>query len=504
MRWSFGSILPRLRPVASPRRRIGRSRADARSTMDRLLKSLPSAGFSPCLVGVRNPLRSQTTTTLVASPLLLSTTTKQSENGGQRSVFDLLPHRRCAYSEQYVLDDQGTLMRNISRSFIFPALLLRCPFDYQNPLGPLMQRIPEWLNDEPFDFDDAHVPPSYLIASLQEAFNEPLYDQAPPTYDHTIATSNGTSRRRISIAEESMWDDEDEDGSNDDETIEEGARDHDEDDDEEMPYGSVGDVENPRYAGLWTNSVIDRISDDGVSTSTPTASSSSRSSAPSSLPYKHDSVHSRLEYSAPPPAYHLLHLQCLSWPGLRESLGSYHALNSSLASLDSQLLLTPFSAFADVCYEASVLGDTSPAPTRPFSSSPRKIRALPQIPVRLAPSKARVSEDDEDSDEDEDDEVPKSPTQTFNVIASPPLIWDPKVEEHSRSRSELPISMSRSISTPYFLPPPQDGLSSPASESGRSAPEKSVCFLVLCSQIAIPLVEAILTLCVSETSRDDG
>ena len=374
-------------------------------------------------------------------------------------------------------------MHNISRSFIFSCC------DSLLTIHPRssMQRIPEWLNDEPFDFNDTHVPPSYLIASLQEAFNEPLYDSEPPTYDHTIAASNGTSRHRLSIAGESMWDDEDEDDSDNDETSEPDAHDDDEDGDEEMQYGDVGSVANPRFAGLWTSSVIDRIADDHKSASTPTASSSSRSSVPSSS--KGPSVHSTLDsHITYPSAYHLLHLHSLSWLGLRESLCSNHDLASCLASLDSQLLEAPFSAFADVCYEASVLGDTSPGPTRPFSPSPRKVRALPPLPVQPSPLASHAAEDDDDSDEDDDDddEVPRSPAQTLNVIASPPFIWDPKVEEHSRSRSELPISMSRSnLSTPYFLPPPQHVLSSPMREDRRSAAEKSVRFTSLSALIFV-------------------
>ncbi|KAI0821159.1 hypothetical protein BC629DRAFT_1435059 [Irpex lacteus] len=354
-------------------------------------------------------------------------------------------------------------------------------------------RIPEWLSDEPFNFDDAHTPPSYLIASLQEAFNEPSYDQQqPPTYDNIVGTSSDASPRRMSVAAESMWDDDDEENDSDDDETSEVAEDECDDEDEELAFGRVGSLEHPRYAGLWS-SPVDRISEDSESLSTPTASSSNsnRSSAiPSAPPSKRDDhPHAHPEHSAIPPAYHLLHLQPLSSSGLREESTSYHDLTASLASLDDQLLLTPFSAFADACYEASVLGDTSPATARPFSPSPspyprKVIRALPPIPVQPSSSTTttttRVVEDDEeDSDEEEDDEVPKSPAQTFNVIASPPLIWDPKVEEHSRSRSELPISMSRSISAPYFLPPPhvhaQDvsGFSSPTSESGRSAQHKS-------------------------------
>ena len=81
----------------------------------------------------------------------------------------------------------------------------------------LLQRVPSWLVE---DFDDVLKPPSYLIASLQQAFDDYAFHHDPPTYEHSVATaaastSAGTSTpstRRVSLMGESIWeDDEDED-----------------------------------------------------------------------------------------------------------------------------------------------------------------------------------------------------------------------------------------------------------------------------------------------------
>ena len=85
--------------------------------------------------------------------------------------------------------------------------------------------------------------------------------------------------------------------------------------------------------------------------------------------------------------------------------------------------------------------------------------------------------------------MPKSPTQTFcSFGAVQPLVWDARTEEHSRSRTELPIRITRSMSpvSPFMS---QEALSSPLSDSssfGRARTVKFASFpLLACSHCTV-------------------
>ncbi|KAI0343465.1 hypothetical protein BDW22DRAFT_1171263 [Trametopsis cervina] len=356
------------------------------------------------------------------------------------------------------------------------ARLLRC-------LHPPAQRIPEWLDDEPFTFEDSHRPPSYLIASLQQAISDYTGEAEPPTYDHSVSSSSTRTRSpyRTSVAHESIWEDDSEDEEDEagDDGEESGYAEHEADAEED----AVNEVGGEADAISLSQSTILQDEDEDMSfLSSPTSSSSSSSastSSPSHLsmpppaPPPKDFTAARplpALPQIPPPAYELLHLQhVMRSEKLEKEL--YASLASCLGALDSTLLFAPFSVFADMCYEASVQGDTSPRTLRPYSISPHHI-SPPPLPAPVpSTSTAHAVEDDEESDEDEP--MLSSPTQTYTHFASsPPIIWDARLEmeEHARSRSEIGFGMGmgmlRSMPTSFFSMS-QDALASPTAKENH-------------------------------------
>lgn len=322
-------------------------------------------------------------------------------------------------------------------------------------------------------------PPSYLIASLQQAFTGHGYEGAPPTYDYSVATSSRTSPRPPSVAHESIWEDDEEDeqeGEGEESPSSESA------DDEYDGEGAASEVrpieQDARSVDEQTLLEESSIPAEGPSTSMPT---NTHSPFPESLTPPPPLVDRPRTTPSPrplpptpyipPPAYHLLHLHDLMRYQRSEKSDPYSGLATCLAALDPPLLLTPFQVFADVCYEASVRGDASPAPLRPFSPSPfpPALAKLPQIP---SSSTARAVEDDDDTDDD--DLGPTSPTQTFMTLSTaPPLIWDPRVEEHSRSRSDIQMSLPRCLS-PVSMMLSSETLSPLASENVPASQRRHV------------------------------
>ena len=153
----------------------------------------------------------------------------------------------------------------------------------------------------------------------------------------------------------------------------------------------------------------------------------------------------------PPPAYHLLHLQHLM---SKANADPYSDLARILSELDPELLLKPFTAFADLCYEDAVRGDEAPPVLRPFSPPP---------PV---PSMSHSSSLTDES-EDDDEELLRSPTQpTTNPVSPadtvvPPLVYDPRTEDRVQGTSEFqPLRIPRSMSPPTMS---QEELAPPVS-----------------------------------------
>ncbi|GJE94664.1 hypothetical protein PsYK624_108350 [Phanerochaete sordida] len=298
-------------------------------------------------------------------------------------------------------------------------------------------RVPSWLVE---DFDEVLKPPSYLVASLQQAFDDYAFHHDPPAYDHSrgpvaASTSAGPSTpsaRRVSLMGESIWE-EDEDGEDVDDCS---ADADDEDDGTEDVEGSSGSSERARsergetkadsdgQSTLYRMPLREFPSVPSTSTSTPTPPDDDNRSYRSRPlpPVPH----------IPPPAYHLLHLQHLMDKGAADP---YTELARILAALDVELLLKPFAAFAEVCYADAVRGDGAPPVSRPFSPPP-------------VPSMAHSSVLTDESSDD-DDEALRSPTQPPSGPASPadtvvpPLVYDPRSDALRMPRSASPLALSR-------------------------------------------------------------
>lgn len=307
--------------------------------------------------------------------------------------------------------------------------------------------MPDWLCEPPLSFDDVLKPPPYLLASLQQAFDDYAYDHAPPTYEHSVgvastAPSAAPSTHRQSLMGESIWEDDDDElgGSTEDADDE---RDTEGDVDGESEY-SESEAASDGQSTLLRSAGRNLPTLPSTSTSTPTppdATDQSYRARP--LPPVPSRPH------IPPPAYHLLHLQHLM--GAPEGMSDpYSDLAACLAALDAQLLLAPFTAFAELCYEDSVRGDTSPPVLRPFSPPP-----LPSI-THSSSSAAGDSDN-------EDDDLLRSPVQTLSSPVAPPLIWDARMEESSRSRGFIPLSAPRGT----YPTMSQDDLTTPTADSSK-------------------------------------
>ncbi|EKM53616.1 uncharacterized protein PHACADRAFT_260062 [Phanerochaete carnosa HHB-10118-sp] len=329
-------------------------------------------------------------------------------------------------------------------------------------------RVPSWLAE---DFDDVLKPPSYLIASLQQAFDDYAFHHDPPTYEHSVgtataSTSAGTSSpsmRRVSLMGESIWEEDD-----DEDDIDESSADaDDEDDGTEYGNGSSAGSEE-RHSGRGTA----KANSDSQSTLyrmplqdfPPIPSTSTSIPTP---PQDDDNRSYRLRPlppvpHIPPPAYHLLHLQHLM---SKANADPYRELAQILSALDPELLLKPFAAFAEVCYEDAVRGDDAPPVSRPFSPPP-----VPSMSRSLSLT---------DESEDDDEYLLQSPTQlSANPLSladttSPPLVYEPRIEDRVRSTAEFqPLRIPRSMSSPALS---REELVSSAGRGGkqyvRAAPD---------------------------------
>jgi hypothetical protein len=319
--------------------------------------------------------------------------------------------------------------------------------------------VPSWLIDPSLDFGDVHKPPSYLIASLQQAFDDYASEHDPPTYEHsvTVGTSSGSPSRRVSLMGESIWEADD-----DEEQCADGcSADADDEDD-----GTDEDIECESECGKGkgvpdsdSQSTLYRIPlQEFPSVPSPSTSTTAPQVTDDSQP-KHQRQRPRplppLPH-IPPPAYHLLHLQHLM---NTSDADPYSELAQCLSSLDPQLLLQPFAVFVDLCYEDSVRGDKSASPLRPFS---------PQTPPPMSHSSSLT-----DESEDEDEELLRSPTQAANSATSPaetavgPLVYDPKMDERIRGVNDLrmPLHISRTMSP--TLGPHEDSILSPVSQTPK-------------------------------------
>lgn len=326
--------------------------------------------------------------------------------------------------------------------------------------------MPSWLLDSPVDFDEVLKPPSYLIASLQQAFDDYAYHHDPPTYEHSVGRSapststNSPATRRQSLAGESIWEDSDDeedglDGSSADADDEEGSAGETEDGElEERRDGKRREPEPESPAS--DQSTLYRMPLNEFP-AVPSTSSHSSSSTPT--PPDEDSQRSFRARPLPPiphippPAYHLLHLQHLI---NTSDADPYSELARCLSALDPLLLLKPFSVFAEVCYEDAVRGDASTPILRPFSPPPP--------PPSMSHSSGLT-----DESEDDDEELLRSPTQASMGPISPadtimpPLVYDPRSEERVRGAS----SFSMPLHIPRTMSPPPDDLSSPVTQGPK-------------------------------------
>lgn len=298
--------------------------------------------------------------------------------------------------------------------------------------------MPSWLVDSPLDFNDVLKPPSYLIASLEQAFDDYALHNDPPTYEHSVAAAAGSSRapstRRMSLAGESIWEDDDDE---EDDSVDGSSADADDEDD------GVGDSE----LDIQCSERKGKRDSDGQSTlyRMPLHHFPSVPSTSASTPTPPDD--GDRSYQArplppipriPPVAYHLLHLQHIM---NTSEADPYSELAICLSSIDPLLLLKPFAVFGEMCYEDAVRGDTSEPVLRPFSPPPA---------LSVSHSSSLT-----DESEDEDEEVLRSPTQApLGPISPaetvvPPLVWDPRTEERVRGVSgpgvslHIPRSMSQ-------------------------------------------------------------
>ncbi|KIP01471.1 hypothetical protein PHLGIDRAFT_38293 [Phlebiopsis gigantea 11061_1 CR5-6] len=327
------------------------------------------------------------------------------------------------------------------------------------PSITFQDRVPSWLVDSPFDFNDVHKPPSYLLASLQQAYDDYELHNDPPTYEHSVATAGTSSRapspRRISLAGESVWEDDDEEEDEDEETEGySGDADDEEDDaaDSELDARSGGGKSRPTSSGQSTVSLP--LRDDPPAPSTPISTPT---------PQEDDS---RIYRSRPLPpiphipavAHHLLHLQHLVNTA---DADPYSDLAICLSSLDPQLLLNPFAVFVDLCYEDAVRGDTSDPVLRPFSPPPA-----------LSTSHSSTLTDDS-----EEDEILASPTQAPTGATSPaetvvaPLVWDPRTEERVRGLGGVRLPLHYARPTSPFAPADDDLPASPKQHIRFHAPD---------------------------------
>lgn len=326
--------------------------------------------------------------------------------------------------------------------------------------------MPSWLVDSPFDFNDVHKPPSYLLASLQQAYDDYELHNDPPTYEHSVATAGTSTRapspRRMSLAGESVWEDDEEEEDDGTEGYS-GDADDEEDDaaDSEPDTQSGGEKSRPSSDGQSTVSLPLRDGPPAPSTSTSTPT-----------PQEDDDRTYRTRPlppipHIPPVAYHLLHLQHLVNTA---DADPYSDLATCLSALDPQLLLRPFAVFDDLCYEDAVRGDTSDPVLRPFSPPP----AL------------STSHSSSLTDDSEEDEILASPTQapagpispadTVVPPPPPPRVWDPRSEEHvprAASPDEPPKGAHIRFVSPGPLgdllwlpltPPPQNAAPDPLGE----------------------------------------